>query len=64
MLSQQGGEFLFYLIVSLDGRKRTDQRRNRFLSQSALSVLWKLYSGEVLDGQKLSLDEWKQKVVI
>ncbi len=29
---------------------------------SALSVLWKLYSGEVLDGQKLGLDDWKEKV--
>ncbi|MCX6824507.1 MAG: hypothetical protein NT085_05280 [candidate division SR1 bacterium] len=29
---------------------------------AALSVLRKLYSGEVLDGQKLSLEEWKQKI--
>lgn len=29
---------------------------------AALSVLRKLYSWEVLDGQKLSLEEWKQKI--
>jgi len=29
---------------------------------AAISVLRKLYSGEVLDGQKLSFDERKEKI--
>jgi hypothetical protein len=29
---------------------------------ASISVLWKLYSGEVLDGQKLSLEERKEKI--
>ena len=29
---------------------------------AAISVLWKLYAGEVLDNQKLSLEERKEKL--
>ena len=29
---------------------------------ASMSVLRKLYSGEVLDGQKLSFEEWKNKI--